>query len=257
MRIFAFLRTDMDWNFFNSKKCLYPKDHFSKIFPLWKIPYFWDKCVSLSYAEYRKKCKIIGRNQMFLPTVVKYKDFANLDNDDIVLPIDEDDWHHPDLFDILKKKFNGQNYEFGCWECLLYHSVGTSKMITFSEYNKKGQICSNGYFFSIGALKKMKAPSEQLYPLLSHLYVKDYAKKYNLKSIDLQNHILAQYNKHPGSITSINASCDLEHFKRFFKKQESPIIPKEHAWAEPATMEFYELIQNLKVDSKYKEPKIF
>lgn len=131
----------------------------------------WNRTFSMSYFEYRQRLKEIAelswtriRN---LDLVLRRPDLsAILDSLDeyIVLPVDDDDWFHPDIADVLRRRWRPSVDAFH-WPDGLYRPVPFQERFDQSAHQIRlilrklhADFATNGYALTRTGLSKCKAP---------------------------------------------------------------------------------------------------
>lgn len=255
MKIFFYLRRTEDWEQINEEYLLRPNgfydnwialnfgSEFAKDDTCRQPLIWWNKICRTTWAEYRAKIKEIATSLWNLPHITGDA-YLDLNDDDVLVPIDDDDWCHPDLPFFLSQ--NASRYEFGCWNTIVNSTAFGFNFHIWGNHHKK--ICSNGYFFKIAALKKI-GPKMSLNVLHNHAQTLEISKKLQLKIMDRRDQVFSLYNWHPGSISVISQIKNPSDLKRLFPKGKIKPIPENHMWIKPGVARVESLLQSLEFNA--------
>ena len=95
---------------------------------------FWDQTFSISYTKCRHEIKNIATkciNNIYGGNIISYKnlELSKLNPDDLLVFCDDDDWYHPEIFNILKKD-GAKNNDATIWHDSLYGYHISAKAIS-------------------------------------------------------------------------------------------------------------------------------
>jgi len=250
--VFLYVRRTEDWCNVSSD---FLKNNFFKDFGKgynWKEDIFdrvvwWDELFNLSYTGYRCGIKEIAKSQHYFKTI-SWKNFYNLSNDDIVIPVDDDDWFHPDLANLILDKCT--NCEVGFWDPLVFCSTFTFKLNDWNVKKKK-YFASNGYFIKSSLLYE-KGYDFFLSLLLNHCGALETSLKNNLKIKEIKNKYLSIYNSHPGSLTSLNGINKKIEFLHYFPRNNIISYRKDQLWCKHSVEKLIDLIKSVELKSPLK-----
>lgn len=250
MKVFLYLRKTEDWNKINkdylTNKNIFVNEYYQSKFAtndICRQPLvWWNKICKITWMEYREKFKQIATSLWSFPHLTG-DSYLNLNDEDIVVPVDDDDWHHPDLCLFLQ---NTKEYEYGCWNAIVNATAFDFNFHLWDQYHKN--ICSNGYFFKVSVLKKI-GPELSLNVLHNHSQSLEIAKKLKLKIIDKRNSIFALYNWHPGSISVLSKLTKTNDFKKLFPKNNIKSIPEGQSWVKSGVERVQSLIKSIEFNS--------
>lgn len=110
---------------------------FSNIYPIKKIICEWDNIFNISWHQFRYLLnELREQNAKDLKFDAQYYSYelTSVDLDDcIVIPIDDDDWLHPDLFSILKELPKCDHYRWNYTDMHLDKSHTHNEFVTHKE----------------------------------------------------------------------------------------------------------------------------
>lgn len=244
MKIFLCLRNTQDWDSVDVRTLRDKSNRFHDQLTLLSNIDNWEKFVSIKYNKYRSILKKIAMSKWTLPWVSYDSNFLEkLDEEDILVPIDDDDWMHPDFEDFIIK--NSKGSEFGFWDKVVNQTASNFNIHTWNDFHK--YIGSNNYFFKVSFLKSQGIEKTKSLIKNHHttLYV---AKSMNLKIMDKKNIIMSLYNVHPGSFSVLNHT-GFNNFFSLFPKNIPPKVPVWYEWAKEGIEEIRELILSLKIEN--------
>lgn len=150
MRIFLCLRNTQDWENISINDLFKKSNVFHKCSTYFKNIRRWQKYVTPNYFEYRIKLKKIAMSQWNLPWLEYSENFLdNLDDDDLIVPVDDDDWFHPEFEKFLIK--NSKNFDFGYWGAIVNQTSNNYNIHEWYKFND--YVCSNSYFLKVSFLR--------------------------------------------------------------------------------------------------------
>lgn len=253
MNIFLCLRNHQDWEKINIDKIWCKSNVFHDELTFLSNVKNWEKCIFPNYIDFRLSIKKIALSKWSLPYYIYDDDLIHKFNDeDIIVPIDDDDWLHPNFKEFIEE--NSKNYDFGFWDKLVNHTVGVFNL--HSWYKHHSGMGSNNYFFRIGFLKKLSL--EKVRKLIKdHCYVSKFVQVNRLKIMDKKEVIMSVYNQHPASY-SVLKTIGHNDFISLFSKKENKEIPFCYEWTKEGINEVRNLVSSIAIkDYNYKEFKIF
>jgi len=221
---------------------------------------WWNNIFGMNFFYYRHEIQQISELNFgaikYVDKIYRYKAFDSVECQyDCVLPVDDDDWFHPDIFEKLDGCINPQ-WDVVNWPIGFYNSCPSQKNynIEYEEIRITKHIDvlqTNNYLLMYNGLNKLMDyfNNDKKSDCLTHLAGKDVLnKKFNRIYFD---ECLSITNKHLAAITNIrhiNSEQDLVRNVEFLNKY--PTIPEELSWARP----YIDLMYNLNVEL-YKSAK--
>lgn len=154
----------------------------------------WNKAFTIDWMSYRLGMKEIATSAWRLPVV---RDISGLADDDYVLPIDDDDWHHPDVESFLADKHQDVIW----WESVVNFvmrqaGVWNEHVVTTHSMRYPA---SSGYALRVSVLRNNPNSSTLLG---GHHMVAKLVDMSRLTMLKTERQ-LAVYTRHPGSILSL------------------------------------------------------
>lgn len=212
----------------------------SKIDLEYRIP--WNKAFKVTYFEYRHRIKQIAMSGW--PFDFVYCDpnklASEIDDDDLVVPSDDDDWFGPNL----EKLLCSSDDEFIMWDSVVNRMTYNFGLCPHKKFNPEIPLASNGYAFRGSAIKR--ASKEQRWQMLmSHAYAELTANEMACSSLDRRDLLLSVYNWHIGSFTALIKVYDPLIIKRLLPKNDPVLLPKRWQWMEPQYGQVVDLVQSL------------
>ena len=262
MNIFFYLRRTEDWGQITHDYLLRPNGFYDNWINLnfspqqgqediFRQPFiWWNKICKTPWTEYRCKIKEIATSLWNVPHILGDA-YLDLNDDDILIPIDDDDWCHPDLPFFLSQ--NAGSYDYGCWNTIVNNTAFGFNFHIWGNHHKK--ICTNAYFFKISALKKIgsKMATNVLH---NHSQTLEIAKKLEFKIMDRRDQVFSLYNWHPGSIAVLSQIKEPNDLRRLFPKGKMKPIPENHMWIKPGVARFEAVLESLEFNSISSDIKI-
>ena len=248
MRVILCLRFTRDWKNIDINNLLDQSNPFYKCYNFFKNIKIWKRHINPNYFEYRAKLKDIAMSQWTLPWFDYNDNFLeNLNDDDIVVPIEDDDWFHPDIEKFLIK--NSKNYDYGCWNAIVNN---TSNEFNIHDWHRfHDEICTNSYSFRVSFLRSQN--QELVNDLIKNHYTTlNIAKSMNLKIMDCRDSIMSVYNRHPGSHSILNHIVREEGFFSLFPKNKPMAVPHCYKWAASGIELVRDLICSLEIKANEK-----
>lgn len=254
MRIFLCLRNTRDWNNIDINDILDESNIFNNCSTYIKNIRRWQKYITPKYFEYRQILKDIAINQWSLPWFAYCDNYIeHLNDEDIIVPVDDDDWFHPDLENFLVE--NSKNCDFGYWDAIVNQTVNNFNIHTWHSCHD--YVCSNTYFFRVSFLRSQKSELGKKL-IKDHFVALKTAKEMGLKIMDKKDSIMSVYNRHPGSYSILDYIRYENVFLSLFSKKEIPPIPDFCKWATGGINLVRDLICSLEVkDHVQKNIKFF
>lgn len=199
----------------------------------------FNKAFDLDWFEYRRRFKEIATSMWRSPHVSSSCDFLN--DDDWLLPTDDDDWHHPS---IIEKIGQISGYDYICWDAYTIKMVQNHGIYLY-ELPKRESIASNAYAIRVGFLKNLHT----LLILNAHNDSRHLALQAGGRILDWRGSgALSAYFWHLGSISFLNRIQreGLSRHLRKFIPVNKPIKIKSHQqWLEPGYSQIVSLTKLL------------
>lgn len=233
MRVRIFLRKTEDWFSVKTDKlvCYYEPNRVNAV-----IDGPWKEGVPVPYTEYRGRLKQICMDQW--PVEYVYFRTEDIEDDDYFLPTDDDDWHHPEIEEFVKKKV--WPAEFAFWDGIRHQTNFEFKYEKWSQlYSHLG---SNMYALKGSLLKRMHEDHRHLI-LHDHTSTWKWAVKYNATSKSLEDYVMSVYNMHPGSATCMTFISSAEQLTHSLTKD--PVKCHELEWVNKGCVRLQEYIRSL------------
>lgn len=242
MAVVIFLRNTEDWGNITIDDILHRRtkhvedndihqESIDKAYPRWKE---WEKKFSFDFLEYRRRIKQIAMDN-WGDRKVYVEDWKRLiqevEDDDIVVPIDDDDWLHPQLEAYLYPHF--EHFDCVMWDQVTYNTRDFGARRRHEYHDKLG---SNNYALTGRLLRQAEA-------LYSHrMYAKKFLKfhgrvTYALSAMQcnymvLNSPLLSCYNWHIGSASVlVNVGVTVS-------KPKYLTLDEECQWIEPWMNQF-------------------
>jgi hypothetical protein len=256
MKIFLYLRNTKNWNKIKLNNLYDNKNnyHFCKTYRFINNVKLWNKFIDPDYFNFREKLKKEMMGLWKIPYVTQSDNFLKkLNDDDIIVPVDDDDFFHPELEDFLLEY--AKDNEYGHWGTLVHTSFMNNRFSIWENNKKKLgsskiEICTNCYFFKLKVLKKLN--HKQVVELLStHHNSLFKAKEMNLKIMNKENCVMSVYNRHPASHSILRHLSSGNHFKNIFNTNKNQ-VPKQWHWAKEGIDKITNLISNVKINENIK-----
>lgn len=206
MSIYVIFRHSHNWSEIKSIHDFTP-EHNLKFFDLVQ----WERSYGMSWVRYREELVNIARKTIAYKTFraediltcsnmqqgrfieAKFVDNVPFADNDIIIPIDDDDWLYANL------KLD-QNVDVNFWNPQVYETVSSSNFHSWHPYHSEW--CSNGYAVRYSALRQMN-PQQLANVLLYHDYAAPvcFHRKLTWRYYDQP---FSVYVRHPGSCSVMN-----------------------------------------------------
>ena len=224
-----FLRNTENWNTVTYDKLW----HYNNYHRCHEKTPFWDKWYSMTWFQYRHKVKQISLSNWKFPCVHSIKE---IEEDDIILPSDDDDWFHPIIEDFLTD--NMRDNDVLWWPHVVNKSLFNYKVFRYCH----PYICgSNSYAFRGSVINKVSSGWRLA---LDHSHVLKLCEESSLK-VAKAKIALSVYNKHCGSAGSFAQISDPLDVIKMVPKGKPRELPSKFHWMEPYYSNFLSLVESL------------
>lgn len=240
MKIIIFMRQTEDWAKVTWDTLKPPWTDVSKIDLKYRFP--WDRAFNVPYFEYRRRLKEIAMSAWTLDFIhCNPKKLANkINNDDYVIPSDDDDWFNPAIEDFLLNSVE----EFVSWDSVVNKMAYRFGVVPHKKFNKDIYLPTNGYAIK-GSVIKRASGEQQWKMLMSHTHTDKVIQELGCSVLDRKDLFLALYNWHIGSMTALIGIQDPLKIMGLLPKNDPVELPKRWEWAEPQFSQAIELVQSL------------
>lgn len=213
MKVYLYLRETEDWS-----KLEIENSSLSKRAK--KIAFEWNQNCSISWQDYRNQIKAKALSTWNLP-IVEELDVLKLNNEDAIIPIDDDDWLHSDIGLFVESEI-GKN-DVLQWTQIVNCSA-KSRGIHKWDFSKS-VFCTSDHALRIGKLRELDRESKSKV-LKGHDQVQH--KLFYSRRIYVPE-CMSCYNWHPGS----HSCLTFANFNELgiMKKYKRGKIPKWAMWA--------------------------
>lgn len=208
------LKIEDSWFHGKKEKIDFIKNEWNQFFYTWQ-----------EFREIISKKSIDELNDLNMPILTTVDEVLKLSDDDVVVPIDDDDWFHPNIEDYIKSEM--KDYEILQWTQIVNHCLDERfiRMWGATDWAKSVFFCTSDHCFKVGYLKSLPKKDVELI-LQKHWIVKDvsfYCKRIYLPEC------MSCYNHHIGSHTIIDENPEkILNIKNYEHISE---IPKYAEWA--------------------------
>jgi hypothetical protein len=185
MKLVIYIKHTQDW-----LNCSYKDLHFPHVVPHIKL---WNSIYTLPYFEYRAALKEIALENWDKVSTNIVTDLNDIEDDDIIIPTDDDDWLHEDLAGLVNEDF-----EFIYWGCLCHNTVDGGIEDWYAHHNT---LCSNNFAFRGHVLRTFSRISCD--PRDHARVMQVVLAEHNDRMVDWRDRHLSCYNYHPGSASVI------------------------------------------------------
>jgi hypothetical protein len=189
----------------------------------------WDSCFRISYFQYRHRLKKISTENWPYPVL---NDLSSIQDDDWIVPTDDDDWMSPDL--------EFPDADFVYWPSLRVHSCGHLEVSSNFDVVPE----SNAYAVRGRLLNKLNHVDRHKIIQEHQKSIKIASKKHSVVFIDK---IFSAYNAHPGCAHILKSIRTKDGIFGLFA---SPIRKLECGWANPVVERFLRLYEEVNDSSK-------
>lgn len=227
MNIYIFLRKTEDWKNVDVEDCKFPlfkageQDH---------VPILreWNKSFPVTWQKYRQSLQDKSFENWKIPILFNINDVLNKNDEDVVIPIDDDDWLHPNIDSIIKSEM--RNNDLLQWTQIINeYTIGRSvSKWGKADWQRKIGHCTSDHCLRIGCLKNFSR-NDCDHCLNGHGNV---WMSFLYKRRMYIPEILSCYNHHIGSHSFLIKIKSIEEI-RIAVNQISDNIPNWTTWAEP------------------------
>jgi hypothetical protein len=214
----------------------------------------WSKVFALPYLMYRKELAKIAssaHNATGLKTVRGEEEFLpwyeNTSSDDIVVPVDDDDWFRPDISRIAEQFDECTNLVY--WRKITFKNYNSCKIYSSFRF----RLASNNWAIRKSWLDQQGVDRAQSLILGSHVHAEKYVvANMNMQFVKGVDECWSIYNRHCGSLALLQAFCKsgtlIESLKEIAKRSSVPIVLQSDIkwWAQPHVEKIYKLNANLR-----------
>lgn len=200
----------------------------------------WNKAFAIDYFEFRARLKEIAISNWRLPFITGpiEKLFHKLDDNQLILPVDDDDWFHPDLKEILQDK----KEEFIYWEEIENFSTFVYTAGPRSRFLKHPG--SNAYAVRVSFLKKLPR-NELLGMLQNHSLSLDIANRHDASVSENLDFHYSCHNRHPASASSFWDIHDYLDIRKLLPRKFNP-LPFQYKWMWEEQRQLFKLVESLR-----------
>lgn len=198
----------------------------------------WNNTFAIDYFDFRSKLqKISFDNWSHLNAEVQIKELHDIQDDDWIVPTDDDDWFHPDLPDHLLSVDSDVVY----WNCLVHQIAYSTDLSQWHDFHE--EFCTNNYAIRGKYLKLLGF--ERLFSLLDRHWEVLKLMEAEKPRVQKLEQTLSCYNRHFGGISTL-AHCRNDSSKLLsFVPKKSFEIPEEYSWVQEYSDRMFELIWSL------------
>lgn len=241
MKIYFYLRRTEDW-----KNVEYEKLQAFNVerLSVEGVRIWWDKVSSVRWFDFRAEMKRIAMSSWKLPILFMPPDeiFKLLEDDDFVIPTDDDDWYHPDLNRLITE--NIEDAEYAEWNPGVIQTAFHCNFHDWFRCHKETASCG---FVIKGSLLRRMDPSKRRVLLRGHTEASRYSLECNAVMKKWEQFNWSMYNWHFGSISAIGMSRGWEaEVENLFPKRKLPPLPSKYEWCRPQYEDFKSLIESMK-----------
>jgi hypothetical protein len=246
MNIYLYLRRTEDWKNVSIDNCHYLSDRGVGDQAHVEILREWNKKFPITWQKYRYNLQEKAFENWQLPILFKSNDVLSKDDNDVVIPIDDDDWIRPDIESVIRSEM--KNNDLLQWTQIV-NEYTTGRYISKwgeSDYQHKIVYSTSDHCLRIGCVKKL-SKVDSGYCLNGHGHVKKY---FSYKRRTYIPETLSCYNHHIGSHSFlVDAKNDIGKIKKSARTIHE--IPEWASWAEPLIRWLDQETLNV-VDDRYK-----
>jgi len=234
------MRQTEDWGTVTWETLEPPWTDVSRVDLEYRVP--WDKAFKVPYFEYRRRLKEIAMSAWTLDFIhCDPKKLANrINDDDYIIPSDDDDWFNPAVEDFLLSS----DEEFISWDSIVNRMAYRFAIIPHKKFNKEIPIPSNGYAIK-GSVIKRASGKQRWEMLMSHTHADKVTLELGCSVLNRKDLLLGLYNWHIGSMSALVGLQDPLCIRGLLPKNSPVALPKEWEWAEPQFSQVLELVQSL------------
>lgn len=205
----------------------------------------WDRIFTYPYFKYRQAIREVAFDNWRLPwrSIPVRQFLQTVGDDELVLPVDDDDWFHPELEFYLRSC----GADFVYWgdivnQTCLYASV-------HSWYSCHQTMCSNNYAVRGHVLKSL-AYRDAHYVLCGHSQVLDVMQSAGVDIESWPQRFLSCYNWHPGSVSALTGdqlAITERDMPRLLPKNLMTTLPPEFEWIQPWHSRFNDIVRQIRL----------
>lgn len=190
----------------------------------------WGNQLQMSWYQYRAALKKICTSCWSLPVVY---DWSELKDNDFVVPMDDDDFPHPQLSELIESEI--KNYDT-CWFNVTTHEMHKVHMLHEVQHQLPMMYC-----LKVGTLRKL--PYNDAIDLVhGHIVYEKLVNKHQLKAIRFTRQSMGLFHRHLGS-HSILRLFEGEQIETLIPRVFHP-IPLD--WYTPQCAEVIDLVKGLR-----------
>lgn len=268
MRVVIFLRNTEDWSSMNLKKLMWGKTNLScdKGEPTLRATtglfaegiHQFNALLSVNYFDFRAKLKEIALKSWGDLPVIEENDEHLLDqigDDDIILPIDDDDWIHPDFKEIIKL----EGFEEAGVLNQIYYEVLENRIAIDGYNSQTGRIYSGAIGFGSsqivirGDFLKRLSQKDQIAFLRRHESIRHISetKGYKLQWMNSKEYVTC-YIKHFANHNTLTwcGGLDKEAIKNWLSNANP--VDNQFKWTEPYVLDLKNFCENLRINDLKK-----
>lgn len=195
----------------------------------------WERFYNIKFGDYRFFLKEIASVLLSLYSINEVKNYPiDFDDDDLIIPTDDDDWLHPNILPYL----SDNTCDIFYWNTMVFQSVTT---FNFHSWYPSHQMCSsNGFAIRGSALKKLKLHSQKNI-ILNHCSVFTDGILNNFKTKFLHDY-LSVY------LWNFSSSSVIRNYKplKVFPQNIIPLLPNCVSWAKVPFERYVQKHQEIK-----------
>lgn len=197
----------------------------------------WDQNLLIPYFQYRAMIKSIAestwKNVFTCPDQKFAEVVSSFDDDDFIVPTDDDDWFDDGLYEFLDGiSVHMTKADMLEWNCVVHQTIRPANCHHWHDHHNVP--CSNNYAVRVRALKKLE-PVVQFNMLNQHSKARKYAKDMLCHNSGVE---FSVYNIHPGSAHRLKSVRTPEQLLELF----SPNKPRTTGWIEPLSKRFCDVL---------------
>ena len=230
MNIYLYLRRTEDWKNVTLEECRYLST--LEVGDQVHIPIIreWNKRFVTTWQAYRYSLQQKAFENWNLPVLFNENDVLQKDDNDVVIPIDDDDWLHPDIESVIRSEM--RDNDLLQWTQIV-NEYTTGRHISKwgdTDYQHKITYSTSDHCLRIGRVKKLSR-NDASFCLNGHGHVRKYF--YYTRKMYIPE-MLSCYNHHIGSHSFLASKINIEKVRNM--AQCIYEVPKWASWAEPLIM---------------------
>jgi hypothetical protein len=253
MKVVIFVRQTEDWATCDFDTLHYiepPKFTYKDV-----IREYFEPISSISYFEFRRRMKEIAGPTLPEPVVVgpEIGFLEELDDNDLVVPTDDDDWFRHQFSEMVKERF--PHCDFICWNVMFNISA-----YSYQQYpwwpTHHDVVASNGYAMRVSYLRSLSA-RDRFTSLHHHMKAYPIALEQGAK-IDMRDGLfLSAYNAHPASLSVLSTATSKWSFQSAFPQEAAPTLPLKWQCWQSQYEALAELIRRVRVTELHSRGALF